>query len=199
MTDTDIRSKVLENDIIFIPFSVVSPKLDQGVPPSPILPLVPYNHFHSWELQIDWDWPPSSLKNAQLELCVCVKLNFYNSTTADDFYFLKIKSKRLVTRSDWIWDLTLAAFLRASSCSFLWKKFRQKKAWQPLGSLRSSLLRGVIESPRSPPHSSEILAVSKSKSWPVHLYTKSWAGLRDVCIFLDAFPYDDDGLNQRDF
>ena len=66
MTDTaanDMRSKVLKNDIIFIPFSVVSPKLDQGVPPSPILPLVPYNHFHSWELQIDWDWPPSSWKH----------------------------------------------------------------------------------------------------------------------------------------
>ena len=185
--------------IIHLPFFVVFPMLDPGVPPSPILLLVPCSHSHLRELQIDWDWPPSSLKNAQLELCVCVKLNFYNSTTADDFYFLKIKSKRLVTRSDWIWDLTLAAFLRASSCSFLWKKFRQKKAWQPLGSLRSSLLRGVIESPRSPPHSSEILAVSKSKSWPVHLYTKSWAGLRDVCIFLDAFPYDDDGLNQRDF
>ena len=80
--------------------------------------------------------------------------------------------------------LTLAAFLRASSCSFLWKKFRQKKAW-PLGSL---LLRGVIESPRAPPHSSEILAVSqKSKSWPVHLSNPRQALV--VCIFLDAFPY----------
>ena len=180
--------------IIHLPFFVVFPMLDPGVPPSPILLLVPCSHSHLRELQIDWDWPPSSLKNAQLELCVCVKLNFYNSTTADDFYF-KNKVQKACNK---IWldlDLTLAAFLRASSCSFLWKKFRQKKAWQPLGSLRSSLLRGVIESPRSPPHSSEILAVSKSKSWPVHLYTKSWAGLRDVCIFLDAFPYDDDGLS----
>ena len=43
-----------------LPFFVVFPMLDPEVPPSPILLLVPCSHSHLRELQIDWDWPPSS-------------------------------------------------------------------------------------------------------------------------------------------
>ena len=46
--------------IIHLPFFVVFPMLDPEVPPSPILLLVPCSHSHLRELQIDWDWPPSS-------------------------------------------------------------------------------------------------------------------------------------------
>ena len=81
--------------IIHLPFFVVFPMLDPEVPPSPILLLVPCSHSHLRELQIDWDWPPSSLKNAQLEFSrETDQFITQQNNSRPDFYLIKIiKSK----------------------------------------------------------------------------------------------------------
>ena len=86
----------------------------------------------------------------------------------------------------------LGGFFEGFLLLFFMEKIPSKKGVATLGvpsfflAQRSNRVAAVSSSLKF----SEILAVSKSKSWPVHLYTKSWAGLRDVCIFLDAFPYE---------
>ena len=128
--------------------------LDPGVPPSPILLLVPCSHSHLRELQIDWDWPPSSLKNAQLELCVCVKLNFYNSTTADDFYF-KNKVQKACNK---IWlDLGsyLGGFFEGVLLLFFMEKIPSKKGVATLGVPSFFLAQ----------RSNRVAAVSSSLKW----------------------------------